>query len=68
MWQVLIMSNPITVAEGDNLNLGLVMSRSNENHRLMEVEIREGSGNPKESLFIYLFTKFWTKPIIFLGH
>lgn len=47
------MSNPINVEEGDNLNLGLVMSRSKENHRLMEVElsceIKEASGNPKES-------------------
>ncbi|EOA37962.1 hypothetical protein CARUB_v10009430mg [Capsella rubella] len=51
--QVFIMSNPINVEEGDNLNLGLVMSRSKENHRLMEVElkceIKEASGKPKES-------------------
>lgn len=53
IWQVFIMSNPINVEEGDNLNLGLVMSRSKENHRLMEIEldceIKEASGNPKES-------------------
>nr|AAL32019.1 At1g04870/F13M7_12 [Arabidopsis thaliana] len=51
--QVFIMSNPINVEEGDNLNLGLLMSRSKENHRLMEIElyceIKEASGNPKES-------------------
>ncbi|KAL0734684.1 hypothetical protein Bca4012_010894 [Brassica carinata] len=51
--QVFIMSNPINVEEGDNLNLGLVMSRSKQKHRLMEVEleceIKEASGNPKES-------------------
>ncbi|XP_010484341.1 PREDICTED: protein arginine N-methyltransferase PRMT10-like [Camelina sativa] len=51
--QVFIMSNPINVEEGDNLNLGLVMSRSKENHRLMEVElnceIKESTGKPKES-------------------
>ena len=53
MWQVFIMADPINVGEGDHLNLGLVMSRSKENHRLMEVEleceIKEASGNPKES-------------------
>ncbi|KAF2570506.1 hypothetical protein F2Q70_00004943 [Brassica cretica] len=51
--QVFIMADPINVGEGDHLNLGLVMSRSKENHRLMEVEleceIKEASGNPKES-------------------
>ncbi|KAH0906440.1 hypothetical protein HID58_038267 [Brassica napus] len=44
MWQVFIMADPINVGEGDHLNLGLVMRRSKENHRLMEA-----SGNPKES-------------------
>ncbi|RID40907.1 hypothetical protein BRARA_J00913 [Brassica rapa] len=42
--QVFIMADPINVGEGDHLNLGLVMRRSKENHRLMEA-----SGNPKES-------------------
>lgn len=39
---------PINVHEGDDLNVNFSMSRSRENHRLMEVdlrcEIRQSSG------------------------
>ncbi|OAY31646.1 protein arginine N-methyltransferase PRMT10 [Manihot esculenta] len=37
--QVFLLHPPIRVSEGDNLNISFLMSRSKENHRLMEVEI-----------------------------
>ncbi|KAI4344090.1 hypothetical protein L6164_011360 [Bauhinia variegata] len=37
--QVFLLDPPIRVSEGDNLNASFLMTRSKENHRLMEVEL-----------------------------
>ncbi|KAE7998834.1 hypothetical protein FH972_003336 [Carpinus fangiana] len=37
--QVFLMHPPIRVSEGDDLNVSFLMNRSEENHRLMEVEL-----------------------------
>ncbi|GLT55024.1 hypothetical protein SLA2020_281780 [Shorea laevis] len=37
--QVFLLHPPIRVSEGDDLNVSFLMNRSEENHRLMEVEL-----------------------------
>lgn len=37
--QVFLLNPPTHMSEGDNLSVSFVMSRSKENHRLMEVEL-----------------------------
>ncbi|KAJ1387398.1 S-adenosyl-L-methionine-dependent methyltransferase [Sesbania bispinosa] len=37
--QVFLLHPPTHVSKGDNLNVSFLMSRSKENHRLMEVEL-----------------------------
>ncbi|KAL5836082.1 hypothetical protein ACOSQ4_015579 [Xanthoceras sorbifolium] len=44
--QVFLFYPPISVSEGDNLNVSFSMNRSKENHRLMDIEL---SGEIKQS-------------------
>lgn len=39
IWQVFLLNPPTHVSQGDELSVNFLMSRSKENHRLMEVEL-----------------------------
>ncbi|KAL6984851.1 Protein arginine N-methyltransferase prmt10 [Sarracenia purpurea var. burkii] len=57
--QVFLLHPPIHVSEGDDLNLNFSMTRSNENHRLMEVEISCDIKTPSGKLFPPFRNKFY---------